>query len=83
VSSRLAWSTELVPEQPRLHKETVSREKKGGGELLLEVCGGSILTPSNWEDKAGSSLSSRTAKATQKNPVLKNKNKLGSGGSCL
>jgi hypothetical protein len=27
VSSRPAWSTEQVPEQPRLHRETLSQNK--------------------------------------------------------
>jgi hypothetical protein len=30
VSSRPAWSTELVPEQPRLHEEILSKKAKKG-----------------------------------------------------
>jgi hypothetical protein len=32
VSSRLVWSTEQVPGQPGVHRETLSRKTKGGGE---------------------------------------------------
>ena len=52
LSSRPAWSIELVPGQPGLHRETLAQ----GGWW-----GAHAFNPSTWEAEAGRYLSSRPA----------------------
>jgi hypothetical protein len=78
-SSRPAWSTEHIPGQPGLH-----REKKPGLENKQRAVVAHAFNPSTWEAEAGgflssrpawSRVSSRTARAIQRNPVSKKKQK--------
>jgi hypothetical protein len=48
MSLRLAWATQQVPEQPRLHSETLYQEKQMGWEQWLMP-----VIPVNWQAEVG------------------------------
>jgi hypothetical protein len=53
-SSRPVWSTKLVPRQLRLHRETQSRERGGGGGKQVEArCDMGASNPSTEEMETG------------------------------
>jgi hypothetical protein len=52
LSSRPAWSTECVPGQPGLHRETLSQKKKkklsGAGVLICNLPAGILRYADTW-----------------------------------
>jgi hypothetical protein len=66
LSPRPAWSTELVPGQPRLHRETLSQPPPPKNEEESWAVVTHTFNPSTWEAEADAggfmSMSSRTAR---------------------